>query len=101
MAGPTGSGVDGQITHVQIDGVDAFVRENFRCDTFMMSSGERKGTTINHVPGQQVLELATAGDFKTIATTVCAADSKHRPVINNRNWTVNVAKRLFADRGVR
>lgn len=96
--------LDGKVTHIRVylagaGMVDAYVRENFRCDTFTeLSSGSRLGALRSGMPDHQVLELATDGDWFTIAGVVAAADARKRRVIRNRAWTVRAATILFGRR---
>ena len=90
-------GIVGQVTHIRVGDVDAFVRENVHVDTFReMTSNRRRGVAYGaHMPGVQVLELAVAGDWVAVAELVRAADPKGRPVRQRRGWTVLAAMKVL------
>lgn len=96
-----GGGITGQVTHIRADGVNAYVRENIRTDTFMMNSGHRRGVAEGtaDMPGAQVLNLATDGDWERIAAVVRDADAMGRPVVRSRRWSMNAARELFVRKG--
>lgn len=99
----SGGGVMGQVTHLNVNGVTAFVRENLCVDTFReISSGLRRAIARGaRVPGVQVLELAVEATVETsavwlmVAGVVAAHDAKHRRVVRNRAWTARSARALF------
>ncbi len=100
------SGLHGQVTVIEAGGVRAYVRENIRMDTFMMSSNERlgvvgggnRGKNRGNVPphAQHVLELACPKEaWASIADLVKRADAKHRAVVQSDRWTVPKALHLL------
>lgn len=101
---PAAGGIHGQLTHCRLDdGTEFYVRENARLhsiDHFCMSAGARQGRKMGDSnPGVQVLELcAPAARWRAVAELVRAADKLGRPVVSNRRFTVEWARRWFRDR---
>lgn len=107
--GYLGSGVVGQVTEIECSGVVAYVRENFKIGThgeggFYITSSQRCGIGGcvlggKIVPGNahrypQILELAAPREhWERIAQLVMLHDSKRRPVVPNRQWTIAKAIR--------
>jgi hypothetical protein len=93
-----GDGIVGQVTHVRIDGVNAYVRENVRVNTFTeINSNLRRAIALGEaeMPGIQVLELATETGWDEVAAKVREIDALHRLVVKSPRWTVKVARRTF------
>lgn len=102
VSNPMG-GIVGNLTEIEVDGITAYVRENFRYDSFRVSSGERLAMkTKGRLPKDavQVLELAAPIDYwDEIAEVVRAVDALTKPepreVVRNQRFTQKWAQSQF------
>lgn len=102
VSNPMG-GIVGELTEIDVDGTTAFVRENIRYNSFLVSSGERLAMkTKGRLPRDsvQVLELAAPPEFwDEVASVVRAVDAltqkRPREVIHNQRFTLRWAEQHF------
>lgn len=97
LAGSTG--LIGQVTRCELDGVEFYVRENVTAiPSFQISSAERMGDKVGRKPSRrrQALELLAPADrWDEIAAEVKRADRLGRPVLLNRSFTWSWASSIF------
>lgn len=82
-------GLVGKLTHCESNGVQFFVRENTKYDSFALNAGARIAMKQGRGPrGLAVLELCAAdGAWDELAATITALDPMSRPVRRNRLFT--------------
>jgi len=102
VSNPLG-GIVGELTEVDVNGITAFVRENIRYNSFLISSGERLAMkTKGRLPKDSVhvLELAAPSEFwNEIASVVRAVDAmtqaQPREIVHNQRFTLRWAEQQF------
>lgn len=95
------SGLVGQVTRCEFEGVMFFVRENTNAiSSFLISSSVRQGDKTGSKPSRQrqCLELAAPADkWEKIAEQVKLADPMKRQVFRSKNFTLSTAPKFFSE----
>lgn len=89
-----------QVTHIRVNGVDAYVREGRRAsglEHFALSSNARLGHKVDgDRVGREVLYLAAPkASWSSIAGFLRDKDALDRPVVTHARWTMRTAPRAF------
>lgn len=93
------SGLVGQVTKCEYEGIIFFVRENTNnVPSFLISSSVRWGDKCGSIPSKrrQCLELAAPDDvWQAIAHVIHFVDPLRRPVNNNKSFNLKTAPQYF------